>query len=514
MKYFSIAGKYRFFILAMVMLFAAQSCTQSIDDVSVDPNHSTVVNPGNLLTYASFNAFGPEFYGIDRYINQFYIDWRFGGYHLQRNRGGFTNEYRQITIADKMIDEAHREDQPVYYPIAAFFKAYWIFNVTRLFGDVPYSEANNVGDDVMLPAYDKQEDIIYDILQQLKQANADLADQKDALIQGDIIYNGDATKWRKLINMLRLRILINCTMQGSVKGEKVSDMFAEIVNDPSDNPLMEKLDDSPIRREDGNPNNYYTYGDNNFVSGYRVTQWLVKEMQGRHDYRLTVFAQPTIFAQANSLDPMDLDNYAGTNPFPNVNSNSNYPLEDSKKVSRINGRYYQNTMGPPTMIMGYPEQEFILAEAALRGWINGDAETYFENGIKASFDYFGVADKVQTYLAADGVKLSGTNTEKLERIITEKYLNFYLQGGYEGYLELRRTGYPDFTKYVTPDISTLYNNGRLPLRYMYPLGEITDNKQNVLAAISRLSGGDNVFSKMWLLQGTDALRNPYPFPSQ
>ena len=89
-----------------------------------------------------------------------------------------------------------------------------------------------------------------------------------------------------------------------------------------------------------------------------------------------------------------------------------------------------------------------------------------------------------------------------------------MQGSYEPYFELRRTGYPDFKQYVPTDISTLYNEGKLPLRYLYPLGEINDNKDHILAAIDRLSGGDNIFSKMWLLEGNDPLRNPAPFPYQ
>lgn len=514
MKHKSIIRRNKYLLFILAFFLTAQSCTRSLEQVSIDPNHSTVVNPGNLLTYLCFNTFGPEFYGKNRYINQFFIDWRFGGYHLQRNRGGFSNEYRMMTIADKMVDEAERTNEPVYYALATFFRSYWIFNVTRLFGDVPYSEANQANSGVMRPKYDKQEDIIYSILQELKKANIDLSNLDDATISGDIIYNGDVSKWRKLINMQRLRILINCSMKPTIHGEEVSGLFKDIVNNPQENPIMEELDDSPIRYEEDNPNNYYTYGDNNFLSGYRVTQWLVKEMQQYKDYRLTVFAQPTIYAQEHGLDAMDLDNYAGTNPFPDKNNNQNYQKESAKKISRVNGRYYKNPIGPPTMVMGYPEQEFILAEGALREWISGDPETYFERGIKSSFAYFGVGDKAQDYLNNNGVKLTGSKTEKLERIITEKYLNFYLQGGFEAYFELRRTGFPDFKKYVQPNISTLYNNGRLPLRYMYPLGEITDNKKNVLTAISRLNGGDNIFSKMWLLLGSDNLRNPDPFPTQ
>src|SRR5690606_40648748 len=124
------------------------------------------------------------------------------------------------------------------------------------------------------------------------------------------------------------------------------------------------LDDSPIRYEDNSPNNYYAYLDNNFISGYRITQFVAEYMKDHNDFRLTVFAQPTVYAENNNLDPNDLNNYAGTNPWPNKDNNTNYQLEDSKKISRVNNRYHREPIGPPTMIMGCPVQELILAESA------------------------------------------------------------------------------------------------------------------------------------------------------
>jgi hypothetical protein len=44
------------------------------------------------------------------------------------------------------------------------------------------------------------------ILSELKEAN-DLINTNDK-IEGDIVFNGDASKWKKLINSFRLKILI------------------------------------------------------------------------------------------------------------------------------------------------------------------------------------------------------------------------------------------------------------------------------------------------------------------
>lgn len=89
------------------------------------------------------------------------------------------------------------------------------------------------------------------------------------------------------------------------------------------------------------------------------------------------------------------------------------------------------------------------------------------------------------------MQFKGSDTEKLGKIITEKYLNFFMQGGNEAYFELRRTGYPDFSAYLTHNTDQIYNDGYLPLRYRYPQSEIDNNNAQVSEAIKRLDKGDD-----------------------
>ena len=66
------------------------------------------------------------------------------------------------------------------------------------------------------------------------------------------------------------------------------------------------------------------------------------------------------------------------------------------------------------------EQNFILAEAALRGWINGSAEEYYKKGIRASMEFIAqytpagetynhgkeiTAEYIDQYLAQPNVQL-------------------------------------------------------------------------------------------------------------
>lgn len=53
--------------------------------------------------------------------------------------------------------------------------------------------------------------------------------------------------------------------------------------------------------------------------------------------------------------------------------------------SKINLRYQTKQNSEPRRLLTYAEQELILAEARVRGWItSGSAEAYYKNGVKAA----------------------------------------------------------------------------------------------------------------------------------
>lgn len=492
------------------------SCEYSLDEISEDVNNPVQVHPRTILTTLCINTFGIEFYGIQPYRMAWQWDQRGGGGHFNLLRRNFISEYRRIAWCYDMCNEADRVSDERYKYLAAYFRASWMFDITRMFGDVPFTEAGTGRFDEnpnYYPKYDLQEDIIASLLNELETANKALARYEGTSVSGDIIYGGDIHKWRKLINLYRLRILINCSMKETIKGNSIREMFAAIVGNPDENPLMENLEDSAIRDETGNSENYNYYNDNNFVSSYRISKYVVDYMVDRHDMRLPKLAEVVMRLENSGVDINDFSNYNGVIPNPGANSDNNNEDMDSGNQSKLNRRWYLEPQGPSAMNIGYPEQEFILAEAALRGWIDADAEIHYKNGIRAACEFLGVSSSdINEYLAQEQVQFKGTDTEKLGKIITEKYLNFFMQGGNEAWFEIRRTGYPDFSEYLTRNIDNLYNDGYLPLRYQYPQSEIDNNNKNVVEAISRLDKGDDRNSRMWLLIGSDPLFNPDPFP--
>ena len=387
-----------FFVLPLVFV----SCDLTMDEVSQDVNKPTQVHPKTILTQLCITTFGIEYYGVQPYRLAWQWDQRGGGGHFNFQRRNFISEYRRVTWCYDMVREAERLNDPRYIHLAAYFRASWIFDTTRLFGDVPYTEAaqGRFDDPNFSPKYDPQEEIVAGLLRELAAANEALGDYDNTKIDGDVIFGGDIRKWRQLINLYRLRILINCSMKQTIAGERVGELFAGIVGDPEGNPIMGALSDSAIRDEKGNMENYKYYNDNNFVSSYRISKFVVDWMRERGDMRLPKLAEMMIKLDGKNADPTDLANYKGVIPNPGATGDNNNTDMENGSQSRLKSKWYLEPVGPSAMNIGYPEQEFILAEAALRGWTEDDPETHYLNGIRAAHEFLGVSSAdTRAYLA-------------------------------------------------------------------------------------------------------------------
>ncbi|MDZ4794522.1 MAG: SusD/RagB family nutrient-binding outer membrane lipoprotein [Bacteroidota bacterium] len=121
-------------------------------------------------------------------------------------------------------------------------------------------------------------------------------------------------------------------------------------------------------------------------------------------------------------------------------------------------------------LLPYAEYCFIRAEAALMG-APGSAQTFFTDGITASMTEAGVSGpNITTYLTANGT-LTGTNAQRLQQIIEEKYIALFGVSG-EPWADWRRTGYPALTPAVNGITSAI------PRTFFYPQSEIDLNPSN------------------------------------
>ena len=181
--------------------------------------------------------------------------------------------------------------------------------------------------------------------------------------------------------------------------------------------------------------------------------------------------------------------------------NGNYDITNAGiygnfKVSRFSQLFRQNEHPLlKAMIMNADEVQFILAEAAVKGLVTGDADEYYRKGITLSMQRWGIGDSdIEDYLAQPSIDLPGDDQGNLVKIADQKWLALFMIAT-ETYLDIRRTQLPN-----------IFNNGLLstypfPLRLIYPGKELGQNVDAYNAGVATLQPAvDNQFSKMWLLQ--------------
>ena len=182
--------------------------------------------------------------------------------------------------------------------------------------------------------------------------------------------------------------------------------------------------------------------------------------------------------------------------------------------SPINERYISEQAGDPYLHLSYAEQCLIIAEAIELGWTSGDAQTYYENGVKAALSLVASYDPDEKYnhgLSIDDAYIASyfngpaayaaTKEERLKQIWMQKYLLTFLQTVYDAYMEVRRTGYPVFPNDPNTSLN-IDNKEGFPTRWQYPEGETKTNFENLDEALKRQfeNGYDGTNELMWLLK--------------
>lgn len=479
----------RIYTVAILLLFIITGCSK-FEKFQQDPNKPTQSTPDLLLNTVIQQAFQStdlsaalatrQMVYINSVSNEQYYGWTRASFDVY-------NDLRQVV---KMEDAAKRMDKPEYIPLVKFFRAYYFMKLTNTFGDVPYSEALKGEQDTVLPAYDKQQDIFLSVLNDLKAAN-ELITGSTTPVEGDILFNGDMQQWKQLINALSLRILMSLSLKEKNATLDVKGRFAEIVNAPASYPLMTgNTDNGQLVFYDIQGTRYPTYSNNDLQTAYYMEESFVELLKGLQDPRLFTFAEKA--PQYSSLPDNDFSAYGGAKGSASVSENSGRVLAGS--VSRIKARYFNDPVNEPSIALGYPEQQFILAEAVVRGWINGDAAEYYRKGVEASLLFYKIGQPQRdAYLAAHPLPANN----QLEAILTQKYIASFMNSGWQSFYEQRRTGMPVFD--VSGDGAL--NNKRIPRRWMYPVTELQNNQANVNAAISsQFNGDDNINGIMWLLK--------------
>lgn len=428
---------------------------------------------------------------------------------------------RNIIQLEKNASDALGNERNGYLTISKFLRAYTFVWLTQRVGDIPMKEAG-LGLEILNPSFDSQEEIYKAVFDLLDEANNELttiiADATSAPIEGDIFYNGDMRKWRKAVNSYKLRLLISLSKRADdTPSLAIKQKFNEILNNPFRFPVFESLDDNmnfvyiPVF------NRYPTQFMLLYPNETTVSETVLELMTENEDPRTFIAATPTPFAMhVEGRTIGDFAAYKGADNSKAQNDLFSESQGNEGKYSYIN--YIRYLQGPdvipePYIMIGYSEMCFNIAEAINRGWVSGDAENWYQKGVVASLDFYGLSQgatitvgdvngapygdvtvDVNSFLS--NVKYKGNNAEGLNQILEQKYVSFWQNSGWEPFYQFRRTGIPQFREGEGTNAER-----RIPRRWQYPVREVDNNRENATQAIQRQFGGnDNVFADMWLLK--------------
>jgi hypothetical protein len=161
-------------------------------------------------------------------------------------------------------------------------------------------------------------------------------------------------------------------------------------------------------------------------------------------------------------------------------------------------------LSAPYVVVGNAEMQFLLAEAAIRGWYAGDTpEKLYADGIRAAMrqlalygaDGIIASNKIEKYVT-DNALAAGTDEQKYEQIYTQFWLGVF-PNAMEVYNTWRRTGHPNF---VPNNFVGNGTNGQIFRRFQYPNSEQNLNADNYNAAVNLLKangGGDDILTRVW-----------------
>lgn len=529
-------NKLKKYIFMAAAFAAAVSCTRGFLERNTNQDAATdeMLGWDNLKTGSAFaqmtrniiptyQLIGTEEYGSANYqVIQDLTGNLFANYIGVINAGFNANNVYNITAREwyeAMFNDAyvratgswetlnlHREEAPEAAALGDIIKVAVMHRVTDTYGPVPYS---GIGSGEVTLKYDSQKDIYTSFFKELDSAISVLTEfwqaQPDTKLLGDYdnIFGGNVGKWLKFANTLRLRLAMRTVYADNALA--MAQAEAALANPAG---LMSVSADAAYYSK---PNSgawenplyiiQYSFDDD------RAGATIVSYMSGFNDPRL-----PKYFTAGSDGEYHGVRN--------GISLTSDYL--NSELLSRFNCTNNDNLL-----LMSPAEAFFLKAEYWLRKGDRALARECYENGVRLSFDIWGVsgadeylADEESTPAEFEDVVDGGNsyNTalseitpawngegdfeENFEQIITQKYIAIFPEGQ-EAWSEFRRTGYPKVIPYSRNESGGKIDTNRQIRRLNYPASEYRTNSANVSAAVvtmnneSSLGNGDNGGTRVW-----------------
>lgn len=536
--------KYLFLLYFISIVVGIGSCNK-FDDINVDPINPTSIEPLKQLIYAQMNFSGNRTVYLRSAEGIIYpLLQQMSGtntnstgarytYSESVNSAIWSEDFPKLisNIVDATARAAKDTARPNVYAMCRIMKVLAFSRLTDLFGDIPYSEAGKGFLDLNVhPKYDTQEAIYNDFFKELKEASQALDENKDK-VTTEQYFGGNIGKWKKFANSLRLRLAMRLTKVNPDKAR------TEAESAISDGVMANNSDICFVKYEDVESSGTEFRGNGlstaltaaiyrlnttfvNYLKPVNPTDPLDPRLYG---YTRVYFPQPTGSGRNMYLRPditKEVEAYYAALPGNNAYSgviglepgntsvvnapilssiSINVPGVGTRTVAQQDQRrhiaYYLSYLDAPFLVMTYSEVALLMAEAKVRGWNAGSssAETYYQNGIKASIEQLSLFRGAPVLTGVDAFVNSKKLVEgnELRDINIELYLSLFLNP-HEAFANWRRSGYPQLISPGTPA------NRPIPRRFQYPLNEEDQNNANMKEAVERITGVDGAGKNSFL----------------
>ena len=519
--------KYFKYIMLSLIVITGSSCKKFLD-INTNPNSLTTATPSLILPQAITNSAL-----ISNNSSQSMSD--FAGY--QANAGGFggfgsvvtydfgTGNFNGLWIGtydnandfEYIINNSSNDITEAYSTaIARIMKSFGFERLVNQYNDAPYSDALKAAASLQ-PKFDKAEDIYKACIAELNKSIADITtaqaniSTKKITASADPLFGGNMDRWKRFANTVKLRMLIK--MAGVPAQQSYATAgFASI--DRSIGFLLEDAINQPTYEKTTRPSPVYSSlgftGTGTNVNTSRIpTKWIFSFYNGT---KLTDPARGSVIYRNFNTAPLTPTNQLGDESagVPAALAAGSAWFTGNNTVASTVGVVKGPGQGVPVMLAA--ESSFLQAEAFARNYLTGDAAAAFNNGILQSFTYLyknatnavdpskdPVAD-VATYRTENSTSplvnfsLALSIEQKIEAIITQKYIAFNMISNDEAFNEFRRTTYPKIVNGSLVATETFASRqsisprpDKLPSRILYPQQEYNLNPNNTPAGINKFT---------------------------
>jgi len=483
---------YKIYILSFLLALGFSACeTVDFGDTNDNPNGPTMADPAPLMSGAmvQYSNRGGRDYLLKPTL---YVQYQSQSVYTDEMRYNevaspwYTYYGSELSELNEMINFVSNPDNQTasvlsqgaivnQVGVAKIFMSVIFKRITDTWGDVPYTEALQ-GLDNLSPAYSDQKSVYEGLITTVKEGR-DMLDESLLGPTGDVIYDGNITKWKKFANSLIMQMSLQLS-NTSIATYARTEFNAALSHSSG---VLEDIADDAL----------FTYHDvkgqrNPFNSSRPADYYLSKEltdaMHGTGTLNPTSNTTPDFRLAAYSNNMAHDGRPYGYSTIQTGDSNMNI------------SHFWNASASLPLLTSSYTFLN--RAEAANLGWTTEDATAMLVSGITLS--YQAIEKKIDTTLGGDvtvyaAARVADASTFSLAQVIGEEKWVSLFPNGFDAWSEWRRTGFPA----LNPATDYL-NNGQIPRRYIYPTDEAGVNTAGYNAGVSSLTPAtDNNTSKIW-----------------